>query len=300
MRSSLVWMSLLFFVCGIELHAFADAPRRPRRTENAAATPTPRATARAQARSTERHAASTKKKKKRAVPQPCYARAVELLRSHNGRNETETLSLTMCNGRPNLEALDRLSILARPPEVRRPTRAEVREYKQRVEAQASRAARRQARTGSRRESRRADPAFVSTDVRRLDPRLLARLQAVATRWPNRRIEIISGYRARERSTSRHNQGRALDVSVSGVGRERVVAFARTLDETGVGYYPNSPFTHIDVRDAKAYWVDRSGPGEYADYGVWPPPEEEVERRRVQAIAIVSDLARDYEAPADLD
>jgi hypothetical protein len=43
-----------------------------------------------------------------------------------------------------------------------------------------------------------------------------------------------------------------------------------LSETGVGYYPNSTFVHVDVRPDAAYWVDRSGPGEPPDYGPWPP------------------------------
>ena len=71
-----------------------------------------------------------------------------------------------------------------------------------------------------------------------------------------------------------------------MSREALRTFARTIDETGVGYYPNSVFVHVDVRDRRAYWVDRSGPGERADYGRWPPPDREAReaRERVMAIA----------------
>lgn len=99
----------------------------------------------------------------------------------------------------------------------------------------------------------------------LHPELMDRLYALAERWPDKRIEIVSGYRPHARSSSRHYHGRALDLRVDGVPREEVVAFARTLDETGVGFYPNSTFTHVDVRDASAYWVDRSGPGQAPRY-----------------------------------
>jgi hypothetical protein len=44
-----------------------------------------------------------------------------------------------------------------------------------------------------------------------------------------------------------------------------VLFARELSETGVGYYPNSLFTHIDVRQRSVLWVDLSRPGEAARY-----------------------------------
>ncbi|MBK8172414.1 MAG: DUF882 domain-containing protein [Sandaracinaceae bacterium] len=127
----------------------------------------------------------------------------------------------------------------------------------------------------RRNVRPADPTFVAEDVKRLDSGLLVRLQNVAARFPNRAIEIVSGYRASERASSRHHMARAVDIRVRGISRERLRDFARSLDETGVGYYPNSVFVHVDVRERRAYWVDRSGPGEEADYGQWPRPDTEL-------------------------
>jgi hypothetical protein len=120
--------------------------------------------------------------------------------------------------------------------------------------------------------------------------LLTRLDALARRFPGHAIEIVSGYRPRARRTSRHRHGRALDLRVIGVSKETVTRFARTLEATGVGYYPNSHFTHIDVRAQRFHWVDRSGPGEPADYGVWPPPPTEVAERRAQILAEAREAA----------
>ena len=88
-----------------------------------------------------------------------------------------------------------------------------------------------------------------------------RVQRVVEHFPARGVEIVSGYRPHARAGSRHHSADALDLRIDGVDNFELSEFARTLDATGVGYYPNSTFVHIDVRDAQAYWVDRSGPGE---------------------------------------
>src|SRR4029078_12850254 len=58
--------------------------------------------------------------------------------------------------------------------------------------------------------------------------------------------------------------------------EDVFAFCTTLSDTGCGYYPNSSFVHLDVRDPGAghvTWIDASGPGESPRYGsAWPPQD----------------------------
>jgi len=50
---------------------------------------------------------------------------------------------------------------------------------------------------------------------------------------------------------------------------------KTLDDTGCGYYPNSSFVHMDVRDPETghvAWIDASGPGETPRYvAQWPEP-----------------------------
>ncbi len=209
------------------------------------------------------------------------------MRVDGPRRETQRVSLTFCDGRPLPAALDTLSVLARPHRTPAPETRAIRAY-----------ARRLARRPRRGETR-PDPGFIAEGVRRIEAGLLPRVARVAARFPGKAIEIVSGWRPTERASSRHHQARALDLRVRGVSREALRDFARTLDETGIGYYPNSAFVHLDVRDTRAYWVDRSGPGEEADYGVWPPPPEVQQQ---QAERIVAEALATLEAlrapPAD--
>jgi hypothetical protein len=124
-----------------------------------------------------------------------------------------------------------------------------------------------------------DPVVeVARGARALHPRLLQLLQRVVTHFPGHVIEIVSGYRPGA-GTSRHAHARALDLRLSGVSREALRDFARTLPGAGVGFYPNSVFVHLDVRDGdegNAYWTDYSGPGETPRYGHWPPTDQDVQ------------------------
>ncbi len=119
----------------------------------------------------------------------------------------------------------------------------------------------------------------------LHPRVLTLLQDVADHYPGKRIEIISGQRARKEDghESYHNKGQAVDFRVEGVSNRALVAFVRSFDTVGVGYYPNSVFIHMDTREKSAYWIDYAGPGEKAIYGRKGMTKEEVdairERRR---------------------
>lgn len=103
---------------------------------------------------------------------------------------------------------------------------------------------------------------------RLNRRLLRMLQKVVERFPGRRIEVVSAFRPPEgeRDGSRHAQAKALDFRVQGIHNARLRDFARSLAAVGVGYYPNSTFIHLDVREQRGFWVDWSGPGEPARYG----------------------------------
>jgi len=186
--------------------------------------------------------------------------------------EAQRVSLTFCDGRPVPAALDTISVLARPHGVDAPEPRALRAYARRI-------ARR-----PRRGETPADPAYVVDGVLRLEAGLVPRLAKIAEQFPGKPIEIVSGWRPTERASSRHHHGRAIDLRVRGVSREVLRDFARSLDETGVGYYPNSVFVHVDVRERRAYWVDRSGPGEEADYGSWPPPAEEQMRTRDRIVA----------------
>ncbi len=195
---------------------------------------------------------------------PCYAPEVRLTRKRGTETEERSLSLTFCDGTPNPKALESLSVLARPRDVERPPIAEIRAYQRRPVDRGPKAKRR-------------DAAYLAPQVIRLDPGLLVRLERISKRFPGKDIEIVSGHRPDARTSSRHHHGRALDLRVAGVSRETLRDFLRTFPETGVGYYPNSVFVHMDVREDKGYWVDRSGPGEAPDYGPWPPPKVLIER-----------------------
>jgi hypothetical protein len=87
-----------------------------------------------------------------------------------------------------------------------------------------------------------------------------------------RITLVSGYRPQSRGST-HATGSALDFRVEGVPNDSLVAFCKTLPDTGCGYYPNSIFVHMDVRPGRgaASWVDASHPGEDPRcVSAWPP------------------------------
>jgi hypothetical protein len=166
--------------------------------------------------------------------------------------ESATIALTMCDGSPAPLSVEELSILARPGSASKP--------KESLDRLA--------------QSRGAD---LAPGIRRIDARLVERLELVADhfRRPQQpmRILLVSGYRPRS-TGSFHSTGRALDFRLDGVTNEALVAFCKTLPDTGCGYYPNSVFVHMDVRKAGAghvAWIDASRPGEAPRYvSDWPP------------------------------
>lgn len=100
------------------------------------------------------------------------------------------------------------------------------------------------------------------------PRLMRALVQVSDHFGGRKIYVVSGYRAAggfTRESSRHTQGRAIDLRVHRVSNAELRDYCRQLPNAGVGYYPNSSFVHLDVRDRSVYWVDYSGPGEAPRY-----------------------------------
>lgn len=97
---------------------------------------------------------------------------------------------------------------------------------------------------------------------RLDPRLVRLLAEVSDNFGGRPLRIVSGYRTTSFfQDSRHKLSKAVDFSIPGVPNQVVRDYLRTLKNVGVGYYPNSSFVHLDVREYSAYWVDYAGPGE---------------------------------------
>jgi hypothetical protein len=177
----------------------------------------------------------------------CRLPRVTLVRN-NG--ERDRFSLVDCAGAVTADAVDRVSVMARPYGTQRPP----------LPLPAS-----------------PDPAAAATGewlagVKLVHPRLVWALNQIAQRFPRRPIHIVSGYRPANRH-SNHAKGRALDLRVLGVNNEALFAFCRKLPDTGCGYYPNSTFVHVDVRPLSAghaFWVDISGPGETAQYvDSWP-------------------------------
>jgi uncharacterized protein YcbK (DUF882 family) len=105
---------------------------------------------------------------------------------------------------------------------------------------------------------------------RMNPRLLRLLFEVGRHWPGQRLEVVSGYRhptVAKNPRSPHMKGLASDFRVVGVKNTDLRDYLRrAFPKTGVGYYPNSSFVHLDVRQgASAFWIDYSGPGENALY-----------------------------------
>jgi uncharacterized protein YcbK (DUF882 family) len=103
----------------------------------------------------------------------------------------------------------------------------------------------------------------------IEPRLVHLLAAVSNHFGSRKIEIISGFRPysplQHTAHSNHNIGKAVDFRVVGVPNEVVRDYCRSLRDVGCGYYPNSTFVHMDVRDTSSFWIDYSRPGEPPRY-----------------------------------
>ncbi|MBK9260890.1 MAG: DUF882 domain-containing protein [Polyangiaceae bacterium] len=195
---------------------------------------------------------------------PCFAPAVAIDR--NGL-ENETFSLVDCKGKPLASAREKLSILARPWGTPRPVIEPPKKTKKATKRQAGK---------DKPSATVADTGEIAPNVRLLDPGLLTRIDAIARHFPGKHVSLVSGYRPRSRG-SLHQTARAIDMRVAGVSNEEVVAFCKTITDTGCGYYPNSSFVHVDVRapgTGTVTWIDASGPGEAPRYvSAWPPPPE---------------------------
>ena len=79
------------------------------------------------------------------------------------------------------------------------------------------------------------------------------------------IEVVSAYRHKERRSSRHKKGRAVDIRIKGVSPRKLWRYCKRFNRVGLGYYPKSGFVHLDVRKKSYYWIDDSGPGEESKY-----------------------------------
>jgi len=133
-----------------------------------------------------------------------------------------------------------------------------------------------------------------------DARLVQLLVRVSDHFGGRRIVVISGFRPAggyTREASRHTQGHAVDMRISGVPLTELRDYLRSLDDTGIGYYPNSHFVHLDTRDHPAHWTDYSHPGQAAEYGPPRAPDADDANDDDEAEA-ASDRAEAADQPAD--
>jgi LysM repeat protein len=97
---------------------------------------------------------------------------------------------------------------------------------------------------------------------RVDARLIALLADVSEHFGGRPLRVVSGWRDHSYfEDSRHKHSKAVDFSIPGVSNTVLRDYVRRFRNCGVGYYPNSSFVHLDVRESAAYWVDYAGPGE---------------------------------------
>jgi uncharacterized protein YcbK (DUF882 family) len=112
----------------------------------------------------------------------------------------------------------------------------------------------------------------------IEPRLVSLLAVVSNHFGSRKIEVVSGFRpftpTQYNPHSNHMHGKAVDFRVAGVPNEALRDFCRTLKNVGCGYYPNSVFVHMDVRDQSTFWIDYSKPGEAPRYNAPNPDADE--------------------------
>ena len=96
----------------------------------------------------------------------------------------------------------------------------------------------------------------------IDPRLFEMLSRVYDHF-GRRIELVSGFRNQQRTSSFHFHGSASDIRIPGVPDKVLHKFVESLDAggMGIGIYPRAGFVHVDIRPEPSYrWIDYSPPG----------------------------------------
>lgn len=177
--------------------------------------------------------------------------------------EEETFPLTKCDGSVAPNAIEQLSILVRPGSAAKPT-APIADALP--------------KTGRKAKEAAGKDDELAPGIKKIDERLVERLQLVIDHFAKPdttpKVFVVSGYRPTSKG-SFHALGRAIDFRVNGVENTDLVAFCKTLPDTGCGFYPNSSFIHLDVRESGAghvSWIDASGPGEKPDYvAEWPLP-----------------------------
>jgi len=103
-------------------------------------------------------------------------------------------------------------------------------------------------------------------VRAVRAELYEQLSRFFDHFEGKRIDLVSGFRFAERSSSRHYHASAMDIRIKGVSINAMYKFAESLDAggMGVGLYPVSGFIHVDYRapgEPSYRWTDTNGPGQ---------------------------------------
>lgn len=103
------------------------------------------------------------------------------------------------------------------------------------------------------------------EVRAVRSELYEQLSRIYDHFGGKRVDLVSGFRFAERSSSRHFHASAMDIRIAGVSIRDMYAYAESLDggNMGIGLYPTSGFIHVDYRaqgEPSYRWTDRSGPG----------------------------------------
>lgn len=99
----------------------------------------------------------------------------------------------------------------------------------------------------------------TADEKNIEPRLVTVLSHVYDHY-GKPIEIVSGYRNQQRTSSFHYRGTASDIRIPGVEPKKLRNFVETLDTggMGIGLYPRSKFVHVDIRPLPSFrWIDYS-------------------------------------------
>jgi uncharacterized protein YcbK (DUF882 family) len=101
------------------------------------------------------------------------------------------------------------------------------------------------------------------EVRAMRAELYEQLSRVQDHFEGKQIQMVSGFRLSDKSSSRHFHASAADFRIKGVSIYQIKKFAETLDtgNMGLGIYPNTQFIHLDVRapgEPSFRWTDYSG------------------------------------------
>ncbi len=189
-----------------------------------------------------------KKTASRHEAKACFEPAITIQMGH----DQERVPLATCKGEVNARAEYVLSVLSRPSGLALP------------------------KSFANWRTEPIKDLALPTSIKRISHGLVDRLARVVKHFTKKsdspKLVVMSAYRPKS-AGSFHAHARAIDFRLDGIRNEDIVAFCKSLPDTGCGYYPNSAFVHLDERDpgvGHVSWIDASGPGEEPKYvSDWP-------------------------------